>query len=205
MPGGRENDLIVSEIFTEEEREEIRRLTEEIAQAKIPRQLRKEKVSGEIPVGSDVLVWDSDRGKWSPTSAVRSRDIQLTNAQVLTLATSAGVELIAAPGADKTNIVDRIHIVSDASDTAWTEPSAPDDLVVQYADGVDISGAIEAGALIAQSVNVRTYGMLDSEIDPDVNAAVMLFNSGSNWGGGNVANTMSIRIWYSIAPTVAFS
>ncbi len=132
-------------------------------------------------------------------------DIQLTNAQVLALATGSGVQIIAAPGANLATIVHAIHIVSDASDTAWVEPSAPDDLVVQYNGGADISGAIEAGALVANSVNVRKYGVLDTELVPETNAAVNLFNTGSNWTGGDALNTMSLRLWYSIVDTVAFT
>lgn len=132
-------------------------------------------------------------------------DVQLTNANVLALATGVGIQIVAAPAADKALVFKGIHIVSDAAAGAWTEPSAPDDLVVQYADGVDVSGAIEAGALVAASVNVREYGPTLTEVVPDVAAALHLFNTGSNWGGGDAANTMSLRVWYSVVDTIAFS
>lgn len=132
-------------------------------------------------------------------------DKQLSNANVLALATGAGIELVPAPGANKALIFHRIYIVADAAAGAWTEPSAPDDLVVQYADGVDLTGTIEGTVLIANSVKGRTYGALDTEITPDVNAAINLFNTGGNWGGGNAANSMSLRTWYSVVETVAFS
>ena len=137
---------------------------------------------------------------------VQYADVQITNAQVKLLA-STPITLVAAPGANRAIIVHRILLVADASNTAWVEPSAPDDLVLQYADGVDITGAtvIEGTALVANSVNVRTYGMLEAAVVPDVNAAVQIFNNGGNWTGGNAANTMSIRTWYSVVDTVAFT
>jgi UDP-3-O-[3-hydroxymyristoyl] glucosamine N-acyltransferase len=131
-------------------------------------------------------------------------DTQLTNAQVLVLATTAGEVIVAAPGANKAIIVHAVWIVADASDTAWTEPSAPDDLVVQYAGGTDITAAIESGALVANSVNLAKYGVLDTELLPVANEAIHLFNTGANWGGGDTANTMSVRTWYSVVDTVAF-
>jgi len=132
-------------------------------------------------------------------------DKQLTNAQVLTLANGAGLELIAAPGANKSIVVHKVLFVADAAAGAWTEPSAPDDLVMQYNGGADITGAIEAGVMVAADISVRTYGVLDTELTPETNVAVNLFNTGGNWGGGNASNTMSVRIWYSVIDTVAFS
>ena len=137
--------------------------------------------------------------------SMRFIDTQLTNTQVLALATGAGEELIAAPGANKAIVVHSVYFVADAAAGAWVEPSAPDDLVVQYADGVDITGTIEGTALIGASVKFRKYGVVDTELVPDVNAAVMLFNTGGNWTGGNAANTFSVRIWHSVVDTVAFS
>ena len=130
-------------------------------------------------------------------------DKQLTNAEVLAFRATP-IELIAAPGANKAIVVHKFHIVSDDSGGAWTESA--DDLVIEYADGVDISAAIEAGDLVGGAVVVKAQGVLSTALVPDVNAAVQIFNTGDGeWGGGNAANTMSIRIWYSVVDTVAFS
>lgn len=131
-------------------------------------------------------------------------DKQLTNTEVLALATSAGVAIVAAPGSNKALAFKGIHIVVDAAGGAYVEPSDPDDLVVQYADGVDVSETIEGTALLS-GVTIREYGPLLTEIVPDVNAALHLFNTGSNWTGGNAANTMSLRIWYAVVDTIAFT
>lgn len=135
----------------------------------------------------------------------RMTRIQLTNTNVLALATGAGIELLATPGADKAHIVLGVFIVADAALGAWVEPSAPDDLVVQYAGGQDITGAIEAGVLIAANVSMAQYMAVVTEITPEPNVGVNLFNTGSNWTGGNAANTMSVLIIHSIIPTIAFA
>jgi hypothetical protein len=97
-----------------------------------------------------------------------------------------------------------VYVVSDDSAGAWTEST--DNLVIQYADGVDITAAIEAGGLVGGAVKFITQGVLDTVLIPDVNAAVQILNTGDGeWGGGNAANTMSFRIWYSVVDTVAFS
>ena len=130
-------------------------------------------------------------------------DKQLTNAEVLAFRATP-IELVAAPGANKAIVVHKFHIVSDDSAGTWTETT--DNLVIEYADGVDISAAIEAGSLVGGAVAFITQGVLDTEVVPDVNAAVQIFNTGDGeWGGGNAANTMSIRVWYSVVDTVAFS
>ena len=77
MPGRGEDDAIVVEkddftqapLFTPEQLEEIERIADEIAQAKMPRYLRKERVSDETPVTGQSMVWDKDRLKWVPGNA----------------------------------------------------------------------------------------------------------------------------------------
>ena len=132
-------------------------------------------------------------------------DKQLTNANVLALATGAGIEVIATPGADKAIIVHSVSLVSDDGGGAWTEPSSPDNLVLQYAGGVDITADIVGADLVGGAVVAKKQGVLDTALAPEPNVGVNLFNNGANWGGGNAANTMSLRIWYSVVATIAFS
>ena len=135
----------------------------------------------------------------------RMTRVQLTDTNVKALATGAGIELLATPGADKAHIVLGVFLVADAAAGAWVEPSAPDDLVVQYAGGADITGAIEAGVLVAADVSMAQYMAVATEITPEPNVGVNLFNTGSNWTGGNAANSMSVLIIHSVIPTIAFS
>ena len=154
-------------------------------------------------VGSVTLPNDAVVSAAVEEGLIQYVDIQLTNAQVKALATP--ISVVASPGANKALIFHRVVIVSDASDTAWTEPSAPDDLVLEYEGGQDLTGAMEGGALVANSVNTVTYGAVATEVALEANVGFDLFNTGGNWGGGNAANTMSLRIWYSVVPMVAFT
>lgn len=130
-------------------------------------------------------------------------DKQLTNAEVLAFRATP-IELVAAPGADKAIVVHKFFIVSDDDAGNWTETD--DDLVIQYADGVDISAAIVPDPITGGGVGFITQGVLDTVVVPDVNAAVVIFNTGGDeWGGGDAANSMSIRVWYSVVSTVKFS
>ncbi|KKN54912.1 hypothetical protein LCGC14_0588050 [marine sediment metagenome] len=146
-------------------------------------------------------MWDADRGKWVPTE--RLKNTQLTNAQVLALRATP-ITLVAAPGANLTALVHRVYIVSDDTAGAWTETD--DNLLVEYADATAITPAIDATNLVGGGVQIRDIRISTGDLPPDVNAVVRIKNTGGGeWGGGNAANTMSVRVWYSIVPAVAFS
>lgn len=169
---------------------------------------------GSFAIPAGVLVErDSSTVGWifipGPDEAVQGdqfapqvRVVQFTNALVLAMRATPLI-LIPAPGADKSIIVDRVTFISDDQGADWTESS--DNLVVQYADGVDITSAIEATSLVGQSaVVIESYGVIDTVLVPDVNAQVELFNTGSSeWGGGNVANSLTVIIAFHVIPTVA--
>ncbi len=132
-------------------------------------------------------------------------DTQLTHTNIGALV-GTPITVVAAPGANKAIIVHKYHIVADCAAGAYAEPSAPDDLVLEYADGTDITGIIEATALLVNAgVQVITQGVLDTVVVPDVNAVVRLLNSGGDYTSGNAANTLSIRVWYSVVDTIAFT
>ena len=135
--------------------------------------------------------------QWGPQVSVS----QHTNAEVLAMRATPLV-CIAAPGANKSIICDRVTIISDDAGGAWTEST--DNLVLEYSGGVDISGAIEATSLVGGAVVIESYGVLDTVLVPSVNEAVELFNTGDGeWGGGNAANSMTVIISYHVIPTVA--
>ncbi len=130
-------------------------------------------------------------------------DKQLTNAEVLAVRATP-IALIAAPAANKAIVVHKFQLVCDDAAGAWTEST--DNLVIQYVDGVDITAAIETTTLFGGAVTHITQGVLDTVVIPDVAAAVEIFNTGNGeFGGGNAANTLSVRVWYSVVDTVAFS
>jgi hypothetical protein len=129
----------------------------------------------------------------------------LTNAQMLALATSP-VEMVAAPGAGFV-----LEFVSGAlffdHTAAYTEPSAPDDMVIRYTDGsggivsqdVDATGFLTAAgdamAFIAPLHGAITTVRLKAACD---NQALVLHNTGGNYGGGNAANVVRFSISYRI-------
>ena len=57
-----------TQAFTPEQLEEIRDIANEIAQSKMPRYFRKERVSDESPSAGQAPVWDEKRGKWVPST-----------------------------------------------------------------------------------------------------------------------------------------
>ena len=163
---------------------------------------RREFVGAHNPEGPYSARFYDDGTAQLAEGNVYVKKTKLTNAQVLTFRATPAV-LIPAPGANKALILHHFAIVSDDSAGAWTEST--DNLVIEYADGVDVSGTIEAGTLVGAAVVIISQGVLDTVLVPDVNAAIELFNTGDGeWGGGNVANSMSVICWYSIMDTVAF-
>ena len=156
-----------------------------------------------MPEGRDVLAWNVDRAKWSPVSGIGSKDTQLTNSQVLAFRATP-IAVVPAPGANLANIFIGAMIVSDDTAGAWTESS--DNLKFDYADGVVLTGIITGSNLVGGGVQTLYRTATTGAVDPDVNATIRIINTGNDeWGGGNSANTMSIRVWYSIVDAVAFS
>ena len=151
----------------------------------------------------DVLVTDGS-GNASWVSGVRSVDVQLTNAQVLALRATP-ITLVAAPGANRALVLHKVYLVCSAAAGAYTETI--DNLVVEYSGGTDATGAIETtGWIDAAAVSPVIYFPVTTVVVPVANEALRLFNTGDGeFGGGNAANTLSVRVWYSVVDTVAFS
>lgn len=131
-------------------------------------------------------------------------DVQLTNAQMLALRAEP-VDVVAAPGANKALVPERIVVVSDATAGAWTESA--DNIVLEYADGTDVL-TIETGGLIDQegAVQVRHQAPAEAVATPIADSALRLLNSGDGeFGGGNAANTFSVRVYFRVIPTIPFT
>ena len=139
-----------------------------------------------------------------PRGPMQVRDTRITNAQVRSLRATP-ITLIPSPGANKAIVVHKVYLLCDATAGVYTEST--DNLVVQYNGGVDITAGIEATGFltVAGSAQARTYGVRVAEIAPEANVDVEIFNTGNGeYGGGNAANSLSVRVWYSIVDTVAF-
>ncbi len=143
--------------------------------------------------------------QWTEATPKLSVTVQLTNAQVKALRATPQT-LVAAPGANQAILVHEVYFVVSAAGGAYTETD--DNLAVEYATGADII-AVETTTLWDQaSVSNLTYrpDYTTAPFHLVANSAVQLFNSGDGeLGGGHSANTVSVRVFYSIVPTVAFS
>lgn len=129
-------------------------------------------------------------------------DIQVTNAEMLAIRATPKT-LVAAPGASKAVIVHRAHFVHSGAAGAYTETA--DNLVVEYAGGGDIM-VIEATGFLDQASVIAQTQAPAAVVTEEANVAVQLKNNGDGeFGGGNAATTFSIRLWYSVVDTVAFS
>ena len=137
------------------------------------------------------------------TDLLQYVDKQLTNAEMLAVRATP-IDVVAAPGANRAIIVHKILIVSDSVGAAYTEST--DNLALEYSGGQDILTIETTGLIDSGDVQIRTMGAPEAVLTPSVNESVRLFNSGDGeFGAGNAANTFSIRVWYSVADTVAFS
>lgn len=155
--------------------------------------------------GFYVNVGASPIAQWVPAEPALFADVQLTNTQVKALRATPQT-LVTAPGAGLAIIVDRVYLVCSAAAGAYTESA--DNLVVEYSGGTDIVAIETTGFLDQAAVSSRTIrpDHTTALVTPVANQAVQLFNTGDGeFGGGNAANTFSIRTYYHTVPTVAFS
>ena len=139
---------------------------------------------------------------------LRYADVQVTNAQMLALL-GTDITLVAAPGANRAIAVHKIHMVCDVTTTGYTIGTAV--LAIGYGgDGPDIAAITEAGFLDQATDQVRIYSIGAAAATPDIitpsaNAAVVLRATTADMTGGNAANTLSVRVYYSVVDTVAFT
>ena len=135
-------------------------------------------------------------------------DIQLTNAQILTLKDTP-IQILPAPGAGLGILLVQSVWVADTSGGAYTDPGGLDDEVIifQYSNNT-LAGSFAAWDNFSlHNTGVGIFnGATDAFFSVSIkNLALRLKNYGSsNWGGGNAANTISFRIYYKIVPIIPF-
>lgn len=133
-------------------------------------------------------------------STIQYAEVALTNAQVLALRATP-IALVAAPGAGKVIEFVSAEFIFDYT-AAYTEDA--DNLAVKYTDG---SGA-------KASADLETTGFLDATSDQlrnliaiggvvqVANAALVLHNlGGEEFGGGNAANALRVKVAYRVHTT----
>ena len=155
----------------------------------------------------DVLVSDGT-GVSSWVSGMRSVDVQLTNAQLLALL-GTDITLVAAPGSNRAIVVHAIYMFFDVTTTAYTINAGATS--IGYAsDGANIAVVTEAGFLDTVADAGRWYQIggaaaTPAIITPVANAAIVIRKATADMTGGNAANTLSVRVYYSVVDTVAFT
>ena len=124
--------------------------------------------------------------------------VELTSTNIKALV-GTPITLVAAQGADTVIEFVSAVMIHDAG-TAYVEPSAPDDMVIEYDTGTDVSGSIDAtGFLTVTSDEIRsvpTTLALTVDLVPEKNAALRLLNTGGDYTTGT--GTMTLQITYRV-------
>lgn len=138
-------------------------------------------------------------GVLGPQSVLQYKDVTLTNAQVLALRATP-ITLVPAQGAGKLALFSHAVLVLSAASGAYTETA--DNLAVRQTNGsgVIVSDTIETTGFIDQAaVKATTARAKLDQIGLVENAALVLHNTGDGeFGGGNAATTLKIRVFYTV-------
>lgn len=126
-----------------------------------------------------------------------NKSVDLTNANLKDLADTP-IELVATHGAGTIIEVISALLILDYGSNALTEPSAPDDLALEYDNGDgaqiitwDSTGLITATADTIEQVNVASVAAFASA--SNVNKNVVLLNTGGDYEG-NAGNDTTMRV-----------
>jgi hypothetical protein len=128
-------------------------------------------------------------------------EVSLTAGEIKLLATTSKT-LVAAPGADR--VIEFISaVIKVTAGTAYAEPSAPDDMVIEYSGGQDVTASIDATNFLDQTddeIRVIPFSVTAMAITTDLealkNTALQLTNTGGNYTTGT--GTMVVRTTYRI-------
>ena len=126
------------------------------------------------------------------------REVHVTSAELLALATTAK-ELVPAPGTDK--VLEFVSaVIKHNAGAAYVEADAPDEMVIQYSGGQDVSAEIDVtNFLVVTDDEIRYLASnLAATVDLEAlkNTSLVLFNSGTDWTTGT--GTVDVRISYRV-------
>lgn len=135
---------------------------------------------------------------------VRYRDTTLTNAQVLAL---RATPIALVPAAGSTKVLEFVSAILVGKQTAgaWTETA--DNLGVRYTNGsgLQVSEDIETTGFFTAAIKATSARAKLDPIGMLKNVPLVLHNLGDGeYGGGNVANSMLVRVFYRIHGFASF-
>lgn len=130
-------------------------------------------------------------------------DVTLTNAEMLALRATPK-ELVAAPGAGKMIQLISAHMIFDYT-AAYTEST--DNMGILWGAGGSSAATIESTGFVTATADTVTTATLAAAANLAItavdNKSLVLHNTGDGeFGGGNAANVMTVRVLYRIIPTV---
>lgn len=137
-------------------------------------------------------------------NALQYADVSLTNAEVLALR-AAPKTLVAAPGAGK--VLELVSAILTFDYTAAYTAGAGDDLAIRYQSGAGAiaSDGIEATAFLTAAADAITSARPKIDLLASgaiANQPLVLHNiGGAEFGGGNAANVVRVRVAYRVHDT----
>lgn len=125
--------------------------------------------------------------------------VELSSADILDLADTP-ITLVAGQGADTVIEFVSALLIHDAG-TAYVEPSAPDDLVIQYATtGTDVTAAIDSTNFLTVTDDearlILPTWTATTDLVAEKGNALQLFNTGSDLTTGT--GTMTVKVTYRV-------
>ena len=127
--------------------------------------------------------------------------VDVNSAEILDLADTP-ITLVAAQGTDTCIEFVSATLIHDAG-TAYVEPSAPDDLVIEYSGGQDVTAAIDSTNFLTvtdDEARLVPFDVSVMAITTDLvalkNTALQLFNTGADLTTGT--GTMTVKVTYRV-------
>jgi hypothetical protein len=151
------------------------------------------------------------RNRLSVTGSIQSQlgrndiliaDVQLTDAQIRDL-TAHPVEIVPAPGVGLTIAPLFVYLLLDATAGDYSDGG---DMRLEYETALDTSVVVLGGGAATTQMVVTSMTPVTEFIDltDDVSNQGLAIHIATDLTGGDPANTLSIRVWYSIVPAVPF-
>jgi hypothetical protein len=130
------------------------------------------------------------------SSMIKVATVTVSAAEIRALDVSP-ITLVAAGGAGVYRIFLEAFLQLDYGSTAHDDAAADGDLIIEYADGTDVSTTLEADTFIDGAADqFRTMKQLTTDITPPANSAIRILNDGDPFTGtGDGVLVVNVRYW----------